>query len=404
MNRQLASLMGLVFFMLSGSCKVAAQTGVIENFGDPNSSHLWQQLQAIENGQRQTPLRILQLGDSHTAGDYFSGRLRELLQARYGNAGIGWITPGYVTNQRSAQVGLRNKGVWELFDSKKLTNRGPFPLGGFYTTSAGNSIIEINLKTSSLEGAWQINLWQQSASTPWSLALKNRQFFKFPTEEYNTGKWTLSSITLDTLTEQDVFLLAPKGGKLGGITLDKKGPGITLDALGINGATVAAINRWDESSLQQQLAWRNPELIILAYGTNEAFDSDLQQADYETELRQALQKLRQSAPHAAVVIIGAPGTAKAKPPYQRGVCRLALPPNLITVQKSQKQIAQQEKTLYWDWSAIMGGNCGVSTWVSRKPALMRPDMIHFTAEGYAFSAEQFYEALMRSVRDHKPTM
>ena len=37
---------------------------------------------------------ILQIGDSHTANDSFSGRMRELFQARFGDAGRGVLPPG----------------------------------------------------------------------------------------------------------------------------------------------------------------------------------------------------------------------------------------------------------------------------------------------------------------------
>ena len=39
-------------------------------------------------------LTILQLGDSHTAADFFTGRVRERLQAIYGTGGAGYIVPG----------------------------------------------------------------------------------------------------------------------------------------------------------------------------------------------------------------------------------------------------------------------------------------------------------------------
>lgn len=43
-------------------------------------------------GQR--GLVILQIGDSHTSADFFSGEVRRLLQQRYGNGGVGYLTAG----------------------------------------------------------------------------------------------------------------------------------------------------------------------------------------------------------------------------------------------------------------------------------------------------------------------
>ena len=46
------------------------------------------------NTQGQRGLVILQIGDSHTAADYFTAELRQKLQARYGNGGVGYLDAG----------------------------------------------------------------------------------------------------------------------------------------------------------------------------------------------------------------------------------------------------------------------------------------------------------------------
>src|ERR1700681_1171571 len=51
-------------------------------------------LAGLDQHRARRPLRILQVGDSHTANDGFSGRLRERLQDRFGAAGRGWLPAG----------------------------------------------------------------------------------------------------------------------------------------------------------------------------------------------------------------------------------------------------------------------------------------------------------------------
>ena len=97
------------------------------------------------------------------------------------------------------------------------------------------------------------------------------------------------------------------------------------------------------------------------------------------------------------MLIGAPASAKTKAPLSKGNCRLPQPPALIRVQQSQRKIAKQEKTLYWDWAAAMGGNCIVEQWLKQKPELMRPDMVHLSKEGYYLSADRFYQALQQRI-------
>ncbi|HEY8939527.1 MAG TPA: GDSL-type esterase/lipase family protein [Cellvibrio sp.] len=387
-----------VFFLLA-THTVANQFTPIQDYGDRKAPALWEGLQQLEQGKRTEPLRIIQLGDSHTAGDYFTGQMRLRLQRQFGNAGIGWLTPGYITNQRSHQVLLRSLGKWTLSDSKIAKHTGTFPLGGLINTSAGNSILEIKAKEELAAGQWQVSLWQQSKQTPWSLALAGGKLSKLPGQGDPKASWRLSNQLIDASKVNGLRLLAPSGGKLGGVILDRQAPGITLDALGINGSVANVISRWDEASLRTQLQWRNPQLIILAYGTNEAFGKDLVPETYESELTQVIRKLRAAAPNAALLLVGAPSSAKSKAPNINGGCQLPLPPSLIKVQNSQRRIARQEKTLYWDWGAMMGGNCGAQIWLKQRVPLMRPDLIHMSPEGYAASADALYMALVREMDD-----
>jgi lysophospholipase L1-like esterase len=367
------------------------------DYGDAKAAALWQQLGALEAGRRLEPVRIMQLGDSHTAGDYFSGQLRLRLQNHYGNAGIGWLTPGFILNQRSNQALLRNIGKWTLSDAKQRKHSGSFPLGGFFNASTGNAIIEIKTKEALAAGEWQLSIWQHSGRTSWSMALPNGQLYKLPGQGDPKAAWRLSTQTLNGKNLSGLKLLAPGNAQLGGVILDRKAPGITLDALGNNGSVANVINRWDATTLRSQLQWRNPQLIILAYGTNEAFGPNIVPETYEAELRQAIRALRAAAPNAAILLMGAPSSAKSRPPHINGGCRIPLPPSLIKVQNSQRRIARQEKTLYWDWAAFMGGNCGAQLWLKQKPALMRPDLIHMSAEGYSASADALYLALLNEI-------
>ncbi len=384
----------VVVFVVLLSLAPSSWATHIEDFGDPKASALWQSFRQLQQQQRQKPLRIIQLGDSHTAGDYFTGHLRQSLQRDFGNAGIGWLTPGYIPNQRSAQVLMRHPETWRVVDSKQAKHSGTFPLGGLIQKPAGQSNMEIRLKDLSPQGLWRVTLWQQAPRQPWKLLRTDQKTQPFSKQGSTRSAWHRVETTIQGQQLHGMKLVAPKGGKLAGIVLDKQHtPGVTLDALGITGSVAAVINRWDVATLEQQLRWRDPQLIILAYGTNEAFSNDFQVENYESELVKSIQLLRRLSPNAAILVMGAPASAKTKPPFVKTDCRLPLPPALERVQQSQRKIAQQQRTLYWDWALAMGGNCAVNQWRQQQPELMRPDLVHLSKEGYELSAEHFYRAL-----------
>ena len=45
--------------------------------------------------------------------------------------------------------------------------------------------------------------------------------------------------------------------------------------------------------------------------------------------------------------------------------------------------------------------CGACAWAEAATPLARPDRVHLSVEGYAQSADGFYEALMRAYRDFR---
>ncbi len=51
-------------------------------------------VKAIAPPKKRGGLTILQIGDSHTAADYFTGEIRRLLQRRFGNGGPGYLEIG----------------------------------------------------------------------------------------------------------------------------------------------------------------------------------------------------------------------------------------------------------------------------------------------------------------------
>src|SRR5260370_35773547 len=51
-------------------------------------------------------------------------------------------------------------------------------------------------------------------------------------------------------------------------------PGISYDVMGINGARAVRLLSWNSTVFTDNLVERKPDLIIVAYGTNEVTDSD----------------------------------------------------------------------------------------------------------------------------------
>jgi lysophospholipase L1-like esterase len=371
-----------------------AAASVLIDYGDPNASRLWNDLSSLERGDGEHQVHVLQLGDSHTGGDYFTQALRERMQQRFGSGGIGWLTPGYVKNQRSAQVLMRMNGQWKT----RVSHGEPdnFPLGGVVNQASPGASIEIVPKMP-LNGLLRVSIWVRRPPGAhvggWKLTFPDGESRELPPA--TSSEWQVSYV-IGNGSDMNSLFLKPEGNpsELGGITVDAISPGVTVDALGIVGAVQNVITQWEPDALREQLGWRQPDLLILSYGTNEAFAPRLNPEIYRNELRKTIRQLRAAAPRAVILLVGAPNAGKKEGYGENMGCRYDLPLALRTVQAVQREVAEEERLMYWDWAAAMGGVCAMQQFTETVPPLARPDLIHFTEEGYARSGNSLFNALM----------
>ncbi|CDL81490.1 SGNH/GDSL hydrolase family protein [Xenorhabdus szentirmaii] len=354
----------------------------LTDFGDPNLPLLAEKLRHSDTRQ----LHFVQLGDSHTAADFFTGKLRVLLQERYGDAGPGFVPPMSVPGQRNATVRFTgdkttgDKAGWWLSNSRK-DNRADYPLGGLIAIPENaNSLIQINSATAHGD-YWLSALYQSHESTELKVrTTRNLPAISLPETQ---SEWYFSPqqrINFPvTLYPQDTQL------KIGGWLIKRQSPGVMLSALGINGATINMPDKWQPQWIET-LAELKPDVVILAYGTNEAFNDMLDLAEYQKELTSKVQEIRRAIPQALILLIGPNDSLKNKTAAN---CDEQQPALLNGVIQVQQAVAREQHTLFWDWREYMGGPCSVKGWAQQD--LARPDYVHLSAAGYELSAEALYK-------------
>src|SRR5690606_16702903 len=92
--------------------------------------------------------------------------------------------------------------------------------------------------------------------------------------------------------------------RLFGGTFETKTPGIVIDTLGINGTRAANMLAWDQQIWRDQVAHRDPRLVILAYGTNETVDTKQPIETYEANLRKVISQVQAATPSASCLLVG----------------------------------------------------------------------------------------------------
>ena len=83
-------------------------------------------------------------------------------------------------------------------------------------------------------------------------------------------------------------------------------PGVIVDSLGVVGRRLGSLRSWDWSIIGEQLATRDPKLVVLQYGTNEADDPDLDLEAIAKYYDDTILRIRAAAPTASILILGPP--------------------------------------------------------------------------------------------------
>ena len=322
------------------------------------------------------PVHILQFGDSHTASDDWVNALRAAVQAKYGNGGPGFVQAGhpYRGYRRFDAPGTSSAG-WKTEGTMQIRGDANQGLSGIsISTSLPNQTVTLTAEGESL----QIFYLQQPGGGEVELTIDGEKAGAFSTDgDPGAGQSEYSLMPGMHQLALRTLHFAPV--RLFGWTLDNK-RGVTVETLGINGAQANVMLDWNEKIWETELVQRNPSLVILAYGTNEA-NSHLWTADqYRTDLTAIIERLRHTVPAASILMIGPPDCGRLQPLL-----------HLDEVIDIQRGIARQLGVAFWDWRMHMGGARIVKRWVVA--GWSQADHIHLTFEGYRMLGRLIFDQL-----------
>jgi lysophospholipase L1-like esterase len=173
--------------------------------------------------------------------------------------------------------------------------------------------------------------------------------------------------------------------RLLGIVAEHMSGGVCYDVFGINGARASRILGWNQEALTVAVNSRDPNLIIVAYGTNEVADAGWTPQAYEVLLGDIIQLLHAAAPHASILVYAPPDRAD-----------IPLNARLTALVNAERRAALGNNVAFWSSFNAMGGVGSMNDWISKGWA--QPDRVHLTGMGYARMAEMFYGDLMRAWR------
>lgn len=337
--------------------------------------------------------RIAHFGDSIIVSDYVSGTLRQKLQETFGDAGHGYMLianawPAYFHNDvfRFATKGFKVSRI-----VGPLTSDNMYGLGGVTFRSTAGVIAQFGTAE---KGDFGRNVSRFELSY-----LASPEGGEFEIRVDGKVHSTVSS-QADVKEVRRAALTVPDGehrfemrsrrgeSRTFGVTLERDGPGVVLDALGVQGARIRFLDKQDDAHYAEELKWRSPQLVIYQFGANESGDGYAYPMDeYLQTMKAVILQGQKALPNSSCLIVGAMDRARVRDGETSSMKIIQL------IVAEQERAAKDLGCAYFDTYRAMGGWGSMPAWVKR--GLGQADMTHPSGVGAIRIGNWIYGALMQ---------
>lgn len=342
-------------------------------------------------------VRLVFFGASHVASDLFTDVVRRQLQERFGNGGPGFLLPAkprrfHYHSRADYQAAEGFKGLQVRVSTPGMERYG---LAGVALDAARKrrayAVMQTRAPTGPGNAISRLTLYYMKQPKGGHLGVRvdgkrrGRIATSFRRKEPGYHELHIKEgehqLQLQTYGDGPVRIF--------GVALENDRPGVVVDTLGVPGARVRYQLQWHPSIFRNHLKRRDPALVVLAYGTNEAGDDDVPLSEYEGQLKTALRRVKATVPKAACLLIG----PSDQPIRDRQAGTLSDRPRTLSLVKIQRRVAAKYGCGFFDLVSLMGGAMTMPAWVEAQ--LGAQDHIHFTRSGYGFVGEVLTDALMQ---------
>lgn len=379
--------------------------------------------QLDEHPDNDAVVRITQIGDSHTASDTFTGPVRSALQDRFGDGGRGYLAAGRPWRsyrQRNASYGMSDGwspeiGLYGRAKDYALSGarihtdaggewikRGPCNACGAGKTAEHLQIFYLKQPNG---GAFDVQIDELNVARVQSHADdESIGVLEVPLDGHE------HTVHIETVGDGTVTLFG---------TSMRDGGGVILDSIGLNGAQLRHYLAFNEHKTREELASLSPDLVIIAFGANEAMARRYRVRNpitdavelleklqnYHREILELLERYREAAPSSDCLILLPPDMLAGSGAHcidytfesemlsgQRCIEQPAA--NFAGILNAQRYAAQSAGCAVWDQQHAMGGEGSMDIW--RELRLASRDGVHLRSAGYRRLADAFVSDLLEN--------
>jgi lysophospholipase L1-like esterase len=349
---------------------------------------------------------ILHYGDSPTTADLITGDVRALLQARFGNAGHGFLlTAKPWAWYQHRDVEIDDQG-WHISTAVGKNREEVYGLGGASFEGEPTASTRITLKEGEKNG--EKNAEKDGEKNPAQTSLEVSYLARpdggtlsvlangAALDSFSTASapgepphpaWHKVTLPAGTKTVE----LKPASGsvRLFGENFETGRRGTVYDSLGLNGASTSVLsNGFNAAAWTAELQHEAPALVILNYGTNESSYGAYVDKQYEGTLRTAIARIRAAVPNAAILVMSPMDRGR-----RSGVDQIDTYDTIPRIVAIQRRVAADLHCAFFDTFDAMGGDGTMARWYAAHPRLVSGDLIHPTPQGASLVASLFVHDL-----------
>jgi len=359
-----------------------------ENTKIINVNTLYPFFEKLKNIETYKKVNILHIGDSHVQGNFFSSLARKTLQDEFGNGGIGFVFPYNLAKTNSET----NKfAVWSSQDSwsgcrisrkSGCSSQIVFGISGYGLATEDNNF-EISLEVPEYCKFDKITLFYPGETSPFSLKndlcaanligmiSENKYFAKYQSPAPMTNVHISRNNNYAGYKNYNNY-------NFHGAFLENDSAGIIYNSIGVNGAK--AVDFVQNSMFFEQISAIAPDLLIVSFGTNEAFSEILPEV-FVSQIEVLVSKVREKCGEIPVLITTPPISFTKKN-------------EMNFIHQYSKDISKTKYYAVWDLHKLTHDLLSDKNGLS----FLAKDKIHYSADGYRYTAVFFANAILENYK------
>jgi lysophospholipase L1-like esterase len=341
------------------------------------------------------PVRVLHYGDSPTTGDLITADARSMFQKQFGDGGTGFVLiakPWAWYAHRGVDLDA-SKWTIDIAGDSAIKD-GLHGLGGASFQGSSDAVAN-----------WTIKDGQRTAEVAY-LEQPEGGTFAFEADGVKLGEvQTMAEerrpawVSFELPAGSKKFTVRVESGRVRmyGVEFSKSRPGVLYSSLGVNGANITLLSHaFNNAHWAAQLHHYRPDLVVLAYGTNESGFPKFVDSTWGGEMKAAVKRLQAALPETSILLMS---------PMDRGerndrgeIETIQALPRLV---KIEARVADETGVAFFNTFQAMGGEGTMAKWYASEPRMVGADYIHPMPAGAKIVGELLYGALRDGYNEYK---